>query len=122
MHTKQCKIALRLGFLIGNQSYFSFISKGISAHVLYFLCHFFLSLTNVSFIVENNSSYKEANVRSFCKCMYLCKVGFNHLLIHPGSSTLPSKAVLILKRKEKYQSYGPNGKVICSDQLPFIRF
>lgn len=65
---------------------------------------------------------KAANVWSFCKCMYLCKVGFNHLLIHPGSSTLPSKAVLILKRKEKCHSYGPNGKVICSDQLPFIWF
>jgi len=62
---------------------------------------------------------KEANVQSFCKCMYLCKVGFNHLLIHPGSSTLPSKALLTLKMKEKYQSYDPNGKVICSDQLPF---
>lgn len=33
---------------------------------------------------------------------------------------LLSKAVSILKRKEKYQSDGPNGKVICSDQLPFI--
>lgn len=65
---------------------------------------------------------KEADLWSFCKCMYLCKAGFNHLLIHPGSSTLPSKAVLILKRKEKYWSYGPNDKVICGDQLPFIWF
>lgn len=54
---------------------------------------------------------------------YPSKVGFNHLSIQNRVLYVAFQSRFSARKKkgkEKYQSYGPNGKVICSDQLPFI--
>lgn len=52
----------------------------------------------------------------------LCKVGFNHLLIHTGFPHTSQSNFNREEKKEKYQNYCPNGSIICSDQLPVIWF
>lgn len=52
----------------------------------------------------------------------LCKVGFNHLLIHTGFPHTFQSNFNREEKKEKYQNYCPNGSIICSDQLPVIWF
>lgn len=118
---KQCKIPLKDSFM-EIRFFWVYSQRHFGSHFRIFcVISFWLwqMLPSLLKIIQVN---KGTNVWNLCKCMYLCKAAFNHLLIHPGFSTLPPKAVLILKRKEKYQSYGLNGKVICGDQVPLIQF